>query len=264
MDLLAETKFLLRAHRIFPKKRLGQNFLVEPSVFRRMIDYAMVCNRDVVLDVGAGLGFLTRFLAGKCGRVLAVEFDARLVRVLREQLKDLMNVQVIEGDVLKVAVPEFNKVVSVPPYRISSRLFLWLLNRSFDCAVLVFQREFADRLVASVGSDGYGWLAVFAYYFVEVELLDDVSKGMFFPQPKVDSVVVRLKPKKPKPFKLKNEELFKRLVRMLFTQRNRKVRNAVSVFLRGVSSDVVVPFGDRRVRELAPEDFGVLANAFCV
>ncbi|MDH7557286.1 MAG: 16S rRNA (adenine(1518)-N(6)/adenine(1519)-N(6))-dimethyltransferase RsmA [Candidatus Bathyarchaeota archaeon] len=262
--MLAETKFLLRAYQIFPKKHLGQNFLVEPSIFQRMIDYAVVCNRDVVLDVGAGIGFLTRFLAGKCGRVLAVEFDARLVRVLREQLRDLVNVQVIEGDVLKVAVPEFNKVVSVPPYRISSRLFLWLLSRNFDCAVLVFQREFADRLVASVGSDAYGWLSVFAYYFVDVELLDDVPKGMFYPQPRVDSVVVRLKPKKPKPFELKDEDLFRRLVRLLFTQRNRKVRNAVLVFLKGVPSGMVVPFGDRRIRELAPEDFGVLANAFCV
>jgi len=93
--------------------------------------------------------------------------------------------------------------------------------------------------------------------------LDDVPRWMFFPQPEVDSVVVVLKPKKPKPFTLKNEEFFRRFVRLLFTQRNRKVRNAVLPFLRGERSGVVVPFGDRRVRELAPEDFGALANAFC-
>jgi 16S rRNA (adenine1518-N6/adenine1519-N6)-dimethyltransferase len=261
MGLLAETKFLLRMNRIFPKKLLGQNFLVEPLIFHRMIDYAMVCNKDVVLEIGAGFGFLTRFLASKCGRVLAVEFDTRLAKVLREQLKDLTNIQIIEGDILKAAIPEFSKVVSVPPYHISSRLLLWLLNRSFDCAVLVFQREFADRLVASVGSGDYGWLAVLAYYYVEVELLDDVPRVMFYPQPKVDSVVVRLKPKKPRPFALENEELFKRLVRLLFTQRNKKVRNAISAFLKNTRSGTVVPFCDKRVRELAPEDFGVLANA---
>ena len=228
-----------------------------------MADYAMLDSGDVVLDVGAGLGFLTKFVAGKCRRVLAVEFDARVAEVLREQVEDLSNVQIFVGDVLKVKVPEFGKVVSVPPYRISSRLVLWLFDRGFDCAVLVFQREFAGRLVASVGSGEYGWLAVFAYYYVDVELLDDVPRWMFFPQPEVDSVVVVLKPKKPKPFTLKNEEFFRRFVRLLFTQRNRKVRNAVLPFLRGERSGVVVPFGDRRVRELAPEDFGALANAFC-
>jgi 16S rRNA (adenine1518-N6/adenine1519-N6)-dimethyltransferase len=228
-----------------------------------MADYAVLDSGDVVLDVGAGLGFLTKFVAGKCRRVLAVELDAGLARVLREQLTDLSNVRIVVGDILKVEVPEFGKVVSVPPYQISSRLVLWLFGRSFDCAVLVFQREFADRLVASVGSGEYGWLAVFAYYCVDVELLDDVPRWMFFPQPEVDSVVVRLKPKKPKPFAVKNEEFFRRLVRLLFTQRNRKVRNAVLPFLKGERSGMVVPFGDRRVRELAPEDFGALANALC-
>lgn len=236
--------------------------MVDSSVFKRMADYAMLRNGDVVLDIGAGLGFLTRFLASKCKGVLAVEFDTRLAKVLREQLKDLSNVQIIEGDVFKVELPEFSKVVSVPPYQISSRLVLWLFDRSFDCAVLVFQKEFADRLVASVGSSEYGWLAVFAYYFVDVELLDDVPRWMFFPQPEVDSVVVVLKPRKSHPFVVKNEEFFRRFVRLLFTQRNRKVRNAVVPFLRGERSEAV-PFGDRRVRELAPEDFGVLANALC-
>lgn len=260
MSLLAEAKFLLRKHRIFPKRILGQNFMVESSIFQRMADYAMLGNEDVVLDIGAGLGFLTKFLASKCKNVLAVELDARLARVLREQLGGLANVQIIEGDILKVEVSDFDRVVSVPPYHISSRLLLWLLRRSFDCGVLVFQREFVDKLVASVGSDEYGWLTVFAYYYVDVELLDDVPRWMFYPQPEVDSVVVRLKPKKPHPFTLKNEELFKRLVRSLFTQRNRKVRNAISSFWKSERSDDI-PFCDRRVRELAPEDFGALANA---
>jgi len=263
MSLLAETKLLLRKYQIFPKRTLGQNFMVDSPVFQRMTDYAMLRKEDVVLDVGAGLGFLTRFLANRCRNVLAVEADSRLAEVLREELRDLSNVRIVEGDILKVHVSGFNKVVSIPPYHISSRLLQWLLHENFDCAVLVFQREFADRLVASMGSDEYGWLAVLAYYHVEVELLDDVPKWMFYPQPKVDSIIVFLKPKKPPPFALKNEALFKRLVRSLFTQRNRKVRNAISSFLKSEPSVVSVPFCDRRVRELAPEDFGVLANALC-
>lgn len=235
--------------------------MVDAATVERMCDYASVCRDDVVLDIGAGLGFLTRALAKKCKDVLAVELDKKLVTVLREQTKDVPNIKVIEGDVLKVHIPEFNKVVSIPPYGISSRLLLWLFERNFDCAVLVFQKEFASRLVADVGSDDYGWLTVFAYYYVNIELLDDVPNWMFYPPPPVDSVIVRLKPKKPPPFKLKNEEFFRHLVRSLFTQRNRKVKNVFKVIAKEIRPAVVLPFCDKRVRELAPEDFGALANA---
>jgi 16S rRNA (adenine1518-N6/adenine1519-N6)-dimethyltransferase len=270
MSLLERTKLLLRRHRIFPNKLLGQNFMVEPSIFQRMASCASLDRSDVVLDIGAGLGFLTLFLASRCRSVLAVESASRLVKALREQLSDVPNVEVIEGDVLKVQVPDFNKVVSIPPYSISSALLLWLFERNFDCAVLVFQKEFADRLVAPVGKESYGWLTVVGYYYVEVELSDDVPKWMFYPQPEVDSVIVRLKPKKSPPFALKNEASFMHLVQSLFTERNRKVRNAVLPFLRGVRAMSAenanrmadaVPFRDKRVRELAPEDFGALANA---
>ena len=269
MRLLERTKFLLRRHRIFPNRLLGQAFTVESSIFESMVGYASLEKSDVVLDVGAGLGFLTRFLAGKCKSVLAVESDVRLVGVLREQLSDLPNVKVIQGNVLKVRVPRFNKVVSIPPYYISSLLMLWLFRQKFDCAVLIFQKEFANRLIASVGSGDYCWLTVVAYYYVEVELLDDVPRFMFYPQPEVDSVIIRLKPKQLLPFTINNEALFRQLVQSLFTHRNRKVRNAVVPFIRStcaasaenISKMVeVLPFCDKRVRELAPEDFGVLAN----
>ena len=269
MSFLEKAKFLLRRYRIFPNRLLGQNFMVESSILQSMADYASLNQGDVVLDVGAGLGFLTRFLSNRCGSVLAVESDACLVKILREELNDLSNIRVIEGNVLKASVPQFSKVVSIPPYNISSRLLLWLFAKNFECAVLVVQKEFADRLVASVGSEDYGWLTVFTCYHVEVELLDDVPKWMFYPQPKVDSIVVRLKPWKMLPFELKNEVLFRQLVRSFFTQRNRKVRNAVLSFMKGMSAVAAensvklvgdFPFADKRVRELAPEDFGVLAN----
>jgi len=243
--------------------------MVEPSIFESMSTYASLNQNDVVLDIGAGFGFLTRFLAKKCRSVLAVESDARLVEALREQLKNSPNAKTIRGNVLKVLISDFNKVVSIPPYHISSPLLLWLSNKKFDCTVLVFQKEFAERVVASIGSEDYGWLSVLAYYHFEVELLDDVPKWMFYPQPKVDSIVVQLKPRKP-PFKLKNDVLFKQMVQSLFTQRNRKVRNAILPFLKGIrgftteNTDELVealPFHDRRVRKLAPEDFGALANA---
>ena len=267
MSLLGKTKSLLRKHQIFPKKRLGQNFTADASVFQCISSYATIDRNDVVLDIGAGLGFLTRFLAKKCKRVLAVESDVRLVTVLHEQLKDLANVEIIEGDILRVHVSEFNKVVSIPPYYISSSLLSWLFNRNFECAVLIFQKEFASRLVASIGSEDYGWLTVVTYQRVEVELLNEIPKRIFYPEPEVNSIIVRLTPKRPPPFTVKNKALFQQLAQSLFRQRNRKVRNAVLPIIKckHATKNTVkladsLPFHDKRVRDLAPEDFGALAN----
>jgi 16S rRNA (adenine1518-N6/adenine1519-N6)-dimethyltransferase len=270
MSLLETTKLLLRTHRISPNKLLGQNFTIEPSIFRRLIDYASLGSDDVVLDVGAGFGFLAKLLANNCKSVVAVEADRVVAEVLRDQLRGSSNVETIQGNVLKVQVPRFNKVVSIPPYQISSKLLAWLLPKGLDCAVLVVQKEFANKLVASVGSDDYGWLTVVTHYYVETELLDAIPKSTFYPEPNVDSVIICLKPKKPKPFRLKDEKSFQRFVRSLFINRNRKVKNAVLPFLKGMRAmkqeDVdklisTIPFRNKRLRELSPEDFGALANA---
>jgi 16S rRNA (adenine1518-N6/adenine1519-N6)-dimethyltransferase len=267
---LEETKQLLRAFRIVPNRLLGQNFMIESSLFPLLSDYASLGRADVVLDAGAGFGFFTRFLANKCLEVVAVEKDPEIAKALRKQLRDLANVTIVEGDLFKAALPEFNKVVATPPYYLSSRLVTWLLERKVECAVLVLQQEFASRLVAEEGSEDYGWLTVVAYHSAEVELLDAVPKAMFYPQPEVDSVIVRLKPWKIEPFKVKDEEFFERMVRWLFTQRNRKLGNALVPFLKTalqVSKEeaeervYAVPLNGRRVRELSPRDFGVLANA---
>jgi len=208
-------------------------------------------------------------MAEKSKTVLAVETDAKLANILREKVKGTANIRIIEGDVLRVEIPPFNKVVSTPPYNISSLLLHWLLRRGFDRAVLVFQKEFADHLVASVGSEDYGWITVITYYYAEVELLEEIPKSMFFPPPKINSIITCLTPKRPRPFTLVAETQFKELLQSLFRQRNRKVRNAVISYLKGArvmskeELDVIassIPFRDQRVRELNPEDLGVLSN----
>jgi 16S rRNA (adenine1518-N6/adenine1519-N6)-dimethyltransferase len=267
MDLLQRARHLLRLHKFFPKKRLGQNFVVDTALLQKMMSYASINEEDVVLEVGAGLGFLTKLLSRECKRVIAVEIDPRLINILREQFHGLHNVDLIEGDVLSLSVPPFNKVVSTPPYSISSPLLFWLLERKFECAVLTFQKEFAQRLAAPVGSRDYGRLTVSTYYRAEVELLDHVPRNRFYPPPDVDSMVVRLRPREP-PFRVDDEETFFELVQTLFTQKNKKLRNAIIPFLRrrgikGTNATGLadsLPFHDRRVRTLAPEDFGTLAN----
>jgi 16S rRNA (adenine1518-N6/adenine1519-N6)-dimethyltransferase len=267
---LEETKQLLRVHQISPNKFLGQNFMVEPTFYPKLCTYAEINKTDVVLDVGAGFGWLTCFLADKCKSVVAVEKDPYVAIVLRAQVRNLENVVVVEGDVLKTALPEFNKVVAIPPYYLSSHLILWLLERKFDYATMILQKEFANRLVASCGSEEYGWLTVVTNQSAAVKLLDSVSKEMFYPQPEVDSVIVSLKSWKTKPFEIKDRVFFVRMIKWLFTQRNKKLGKAIAPFIKSsyklskqdaekMSFDL--PYSGKRVRELSPKDFGELANA---
>ena len=267
MSLIQETRRILRAYGISPKKRLGQNFVVDAGLLDRMVSYAQIRGDEAVLEIGAGLGFLTRLLAERCRKVIAVELDPKLTRILRDHLSAFENITILQGDILKLPVPPFNKAVSSPPYSISSHIVYWLIERNFECDVLIFQKEFADRLVAQPDSEDYGSLTVFTYYRTNVDLLEPAPRSAFWPQPSVDSVIVRLKPKKP-PFQLKDERIFLELVRALFTQRNRKVRSAIKLFLKKLKlSDgeirewsEMIPLVNRRTRELTPEDFGVMAN----
>ena len=267
---IEETKQLLRTYRISPNKLLGQNFMVETSLYEKMCSYAAIESSDVVLDAGAGFGFLARFLASKCKSVIAVEKDPQVAEVLREQTKEIGNIIVIEGDVLKAELPNFNKVIAIPPYYLSSRLTTWLLERKIGCAVMILQKEFATRLVASIGSEDYGWLTVVTNQHAEVQLLDTVSKEMFYPQPEVDSIILNLKPWTKKPFEVKDSGFFTHMVKWLFTQRNKKLWKALAPFLKTnltLSKDeaqkraLSLPFHERRPRELSPKNFGELANA---
>jgi 16S rRNA (adenine1518-N6/adenine1519-N6)-dimethyltransferase len=266
-NLLRRAKHLLRLYGFFPKKRLGQNFTVNSDILQCLVSHASLTKDDIVLEVGTGFGFLTLLLSSACKKVISVEVDPTFVSFFREQLYSLKNVELIQGDILKVSLPSFNKVVSAPPYSISSPLLFRLLENKFDCAVLILQKEFAERLAASVGSKEYGRLTVNIYYRAHVELLDLVRRTMFYPPPDVDSMIVRLKPRAA-PFHVDNEETFFELVRTLFTQRNKKVRNSLIPFLRKLelSREKTLELADsmvysaKRVRELAPEDFGILTN----
>jgi 16S rRNA (adenine1518-N6/adenine1519-N6)-dimethyltransferase len=266
---LEEVKSLLLEHKIAPKKFLGQNFMIDSSVFPKLGEYSSLNENDTVLDAGAGLGFLTIFIANKCKMVLAVEKDRTIAQVLRMRTLSLPNITIIEDDLFKVQLPFFNKVISIPPYYFSSQLVMWLLNHNFDSAVLIVQKEFASRLVAPIGSDDYGWLKVVSYQRTEVELLDDIPKWMFYPQPQVDSIIIRLKPWLRVPFSVKDPPLFVRLTKWLFTQRNKKLSNALTPFIRTekkiekakaekISSSFALK--DSRVRELDPIKFGEIAD----
>ncbi len=267
---LEETKRLLRTYRISPNKLLGQNFMVEPSLYPKLCVYAELDILDVVLDAGAGFGFLACFLAKSCREVIAVEKDRLVAAVLRDQIKGARNITIVEGDVLKATLPDFNKVIAIPPYYLSSHLILWFIERKIDCAVLILQKEFADRLVAPIGSEEYGWLTVVASQHGDAKLLDPVPKEKFYPQPEVDSVILSFKPWSKTPFEVKDAVFFKQMVKWLFTERNKKLGKALTPFLKSslkLSKEEAekltlnLPFRDKRARELSPKNFGELANA---
>lgn len=267
---LPEVQLLLEKHDIVPSKLLGQNFMIDFSLFPKLSDYVDLNSNDIVLDAGAGLGFLSKYLAGNCKLVVAVEKDPKIIKILSEQVQDFTNISVIEGDILNVEIPFFNKAVSLPPYYLSSQLIVWLLDHTFECAILVIQKEFANRLVAPVGSQEYGWLTVNTFQYAQVELLDEVPRWMFYPQPEVDSIILRLKPWVEPKFQVKNVALFRRLTKWLFSQRNKKVGNSIASFLRAEyrlnkaeaeKIAIGLTLKEKRARALHPEEFGDLANA---
>ena len=223
---------------------LDQYFIINKGVIERAVRYADVNKEDTVLEIGPGLGFLTREIAEKAGKVIAIERDKKLVPVLENELSDLDNVELIFDDVLKINLPEFNKVVSNIPYSISAPLSEKFLNYNFDLAVLFFQKEFAYRMIKRPGQEGYGRLSVMAQHYNEVTIKEVVPRGSFYPQPKVDSVVVLLKRKK----EVKKDGKFNLLVRELFRYKNKTVSNAVKIAFKKDISD------GRKVRELKEED----------
>ncbi len=269
MSLRQKVKRLMRIHEVSPRKRMGQNFMIDQDVLQLMLSHAAITPSDMVLEIGAGFGFLTHLLAQKSKTVVAVEADTRLMQVLHRELGHLGNVDLIGGDILEVPLPTFNKVVSNPPFSISAPLLFWLLDKAFDCAVLTLQKEFARRLNAGIGSKDYSRLTVSTYYRARIELLDEVPKEAFYPQPDVDATIVRLKPRGAPPFYVKDEKIFNAVLRALFTQRNKKFRNALQSLShknefkhKALSKKTEnLCLHQKRVRNFAPEDFGAVANA---
>ncbi len=239
-----------------PSRRMGQNFLILPDVADRMVERAGLSKRDHVLEVGPGFGVLTERLSGKAGRVYAVEKDGRLATVLKE--KNLDNVTVIMGDALRIKLPEFNKVVSNLPYSISSPITFRLLRCGFERAVLMYQLEFGERMIAKPGSPSYSRLSLMVQAVSRVEIAERVGRGAFWPRPKVDSVIVVIEPKPER----EKVELDEDIVRMLFQHKRRKAHKAIinSRHILGLDKERAVeltrdmPHREEKVYTLGPAE----------
>lgn len=244
------------------KVKLGQNFLVDKRVAERQLSYANISKKDTVLEIGPGNGILTQLLAEKAKKVIAIEID----KILYDKLKNTLpaNVELLNKDALKIdykAISNFNKIVSNLPYNISSPITFKILDYDFydfDLAVLIYQKEFAERLVAKPGTKDYSRLTVNVYYKAKCELLENISKTSFSPQPKVDSSIIRLLKRDKPPFNVVSEDFFYFLTKKLFSHRRKKIRNILKDFLE--VNFTKTPYLDCRVEELTPEQIGKLCN----
>ncbi len=239
-------------------KKLGQHFLVDRRVLARIGDYASLSEEDRVLEIGPGTGNLTEVLSTRVGTVFAIEVDPNLASSLEGRFP---NVQVIRGDALKVPLPDYNKIVSNLPYQISSKITFRLLERPFDLAVLMYQREFAERMVAKPGTKDYGRLTLNVALRADAEILERVPRGAFRPMPAVESAIVRLRPREERiPV---DERAFDDLTRTLFSMRRKKVKRALAAMRisPAVLSRIDPDLLEKRPQELSLEDVVDLARA---
>ena len=222
------TKNILNQHGIKLNKNLGQNYLIDRNKRDQIVNFGNLSKNDVVLEIGTGIGTLTIELAKRAGKVIAIEQDSNIARILSERLKKekIDNVELINDDALNVDFPKFNKIISNLPYQISSPITFKFLNYDFDLAILMYQKEFARRMNGSVGTKDYSRLSAMLYFKCDVEMLTDVSSESFIPKPKIDSTVVKLTPKENKISK-EDFKIYSNFTKALFQHRNKKIRNAL-------------------------------------
>jgi len=236
---------LIKKFNIRLRKSLGQNFLTDEAVARRIVDAADVKSSDLVIEVGAGAGSMTLELAARAGRVAAIEIDRHLMPALTENLKEFDNVDIINEDILKLDIKKdiieatknrhtgFKagsvKVVANLPYYITTPVIMKFLEEEpgIDLMVFMVQKEVADRMMAEPGNKDYGALSVAVQYYSKPEKIFDVPPHCFIPQPDVDSTVIRLNIFKTPPVVLADKDLFFKTVRASFAQRRKTLVNAL-------------------------------------
>jgi len=252
-----ETGRLMAETGVVPKKSKGQNFLIDDRVADRQVDFAGISKEDLVLEVGPGLGILTSRLIERSDNVACIEIDDVLADHIGNTYGEKLHL--IRGDAVKVPFPPFDVFVSNLPYSVSTPIIFKLLEHNFRKAIVMVQREFADRMIADVGSPDYSRLTVNLFYKADCRLLEKVPASRFKPQPKVDSAIVEIVPR-PAPFSVHDEELFFKVTEVTFNHRRKKI--GTSLRTAGMIKDGWdIPFLDSRIEELRPVEIAEIANS---
>lgn len=253
-------KGLLHSINRFPRKKLGQHFLVDPLVLSRIIEAAELKPDDTVIEIGSGLGLLTFEAAQLVQKVIAVEIDRELLKLSKEVLKDCGNVQYVGEDILKYDWKlEFGntkyKIIGNLPYYITAPIVekILLADPKPEIAVIMVQKEVGERMAAGPGTKKFGSFSIFVQYYAEVKLNSLVSKSSFHPWPEVSSAVITLRPHATPKYLVKDEKRFFDIVHAAFQQRRKKLRNSLAKFNLPDS-----PLMAKRPEQLSIEEFAAL------
>lgn len=262
-------------------KSLGQNFLTDKNIIDNIIEASNIGENDLVIEIGPGIGVITKEAAAKAGSVIAVEIDKNLIPILQETLADETNVKIINRDILKTdltAVIEEKKknfpqmesvrIIGNLPYYITTPIIMKLLEDGVpaDSITVMMQKEVADRIKAAPGNKERGALSVAVQYYCQVVKVTDVPKEVFVPAPKVDSTVLRLDIRKEKPVELKDDKLFFKAVKSGFAQRRKTLLNSLASGT-GLGKDKIGQILEeagidpgRRAETLDIDEFAKIAN----
>ena len=269
---MSNTRELVEKYQFRFTKSLGQNFLVDQNIVRDIIRGAEVSKEDYVIEIGPGVGTLTKELLKEAASVTAIELDDKLLPILKEELKEYENFHLIHGDATKVQLDAVYpgkeiKLVANLPYYVTTPIITKILNDkvAFSSLTILIQKEVAERMDAVPGTKDYGSLSVLVQYYCDTKIVRNVPPESFMPRPKVDSTVIRLtKLEKPRAY-VKDEELFFKIVRMVFTMRRKTLSNNLKSmgYTREFIEEVLEAAGiDLKARgeTLSVEKFAELSN----
>ena len=280
MDRLSshrKTKEVVDKHGFKFSKSLGQNFLIDDNVIDKILDGARLCEGDKIIEVGPGIGTLTREMGKVADKVVAIEIDKTLIPILKDTLDEFENIEVVNQDILKVDVQGLVneklsggpvKLVANLPYYITTPIVMKFLEEDIPVTdiVVMVQKEVADRMNAGPGTKDYGALSVAVQYYCDTEIVAKAPRHMFIPQPNVDSTVIGLHVREEKKYKVDSEEIFFKTVKAAFGQRRKTLLNALGTLgfldkneIREVLQEANID-EKRRGETLSIEEFANLAN----
>lgn len=238
MSVLKETKFIMNKYNIKADKSLGQNFLIDDEAVLGIVETANISKEDLVIEIGPGLGTLTKELLEKAGKVICIELDKRMIEILQDRFSIYDNFKIINDDVLKVNLQEViekeklanTRIVANLPYYITTPIIMKLLEERLDIETItvMIQKEVADRLVTEPGKGDTGAITYAINYYTNPKRVLEVPNTAFIPVPKVNSTVIQLEVLKEPKVKVKNEEKLFELIKIAFMQKRKTLANALT------------------------------------
>lgn len=236
-NILEETKYIMKKYNIKANKNLGQNFLISEEVVEKIVESANIKEDDLVIEIGPGLGTLTKHLLERAGKVICIELDTKMIKILEDRFALYKNFEIINQDVLKVNLQEIIKkenktckIVANLPYYITTPIIMKLLEDRLEIESIttMIQKEVAERLIAEPGKKETGAITYSVYYYCNSEKILEVPNYSFIPEPEVTSEVIKLHLRKESPIKVKDKEKMFKVIKNAFMQRRKTLINALT------------------------------------